>query len=603
MGSIFLVQMSVQKMFSCKMFNLLICLCLALSWCSASRHVTMSSEPPSPCPTWMYRQSLQDKGCTCGNDLHDAVTCLSDKYSAYVIKGFCIVLSEENSTALIGTCPYSTGGKLPKNISDAKDFGDLYFPLQRRGQLCGACEENYTLPVYSYYLGCFKCEDYKYGWVKFIAAAFVPLTFFYILIIVFRISGTSSTLNGFILVSQIIGAPSVIHEIYSYNQANTHYHVHSSSQLGINIGTAIYGIWNLDFFRSFYKPICLSPDLRYQHVLLLDYAVAVYPLLLIFITFICVKLHDNFAIVVWLWRPFHKCLVRFRRQWNIRSYLVNALATFIVLSYVKILNVSFQFLISSLLYDINGHLVHKSYWYYDGRVDMTSKEYLPYLLLALSMLLIFNIFPLVLLTLYPFKFFQHCLNCLPCTKYKLALQLFMDAFNGCYKDNDGHDYRHFAALYLAVRFFNLLLLSVLRSTNAYCVAATLLTVFALTLVAKFQPYKRKSTNTVDIVMLLTLITGLVIVALWYTSGLRYPKWLFGVSLSIVGLLPPSYIVYLAVAHFKPKISRCFRRIRTLFLRQKRNKPREDSEDSESTLLNHGNAGYNTFTSCTTIDIQ
>ena len=589
------------------MLPLVLSLCLILaSLCSISE-CTLNLEP-SPCPIWMYRQNPQDKECKCDDLLDGSVTCLDGKYRVSVMKYFCTILIEKHSVTAVslGTCPYSSGGVLPENISELQgDSIEWCVTYHRRGQLCGACEENYTLPVYSYYLGCVKCEDYKYGWVKFIAAAFLPLTVFYILVIVFRISVTLSSLNGFVLFSQLMASPPIIRTIYSHNQGNPYYYVNRSSQLCINAGIAIYAIWNLDFFCSFYKPICLSPDLRYQHVLLLDYAVAVYPLLLIFITFICVKLHDNFSIVVWLWRPFHECLVRFRRQWNIRSCLVNALATFIVLSYVKILNVSFQFLISSLLYDINGHLVHKSYWYYDGRVDMTSKEYLPYLLLALSMLLIFNIFPLVLLTLYPFKFFQHCLNCLPCTKYKLALQLFMDAFNGCYKDNDGHDYRHFAALYLAVRFFNLLLLSVLRSTNAYCVAATLLTVFALTLVAKFQPYKRKSTNTVDIVMLLTLLTGLVIVDLWYTSGLRYPKWLFGVSLSIVGLLPPSYIVYLAVAHFKPKISRCFRRIRTLrlFLRLKRNKQREDSEDSESTLLNHGNAGYNTFTSCTTIDIQ
>ena len=578
---------------------LLVCLVLALSWFSASECVTISSELP-PCPTWRYHPNPRDKECVCGNDLHDAVTCLPEKYSASVLKNFCIVLSEDHNTTLIGTCPYSTGGKLPKNISDVKDFGDLCFPLHRRGQLCGACEENYTLPVYSYYLGCVKCEDYKYGWVKFIAAAFLPLTVFYILVIAFRISGTSSTLNGYVLVSQIIGAPSVIREIYSYNQSSMYYYVSSFSQLGINVGIAIYAIWNLDFFRSFYKPVCLSPDLKYQHVLLLDYAVAVYPLLLIFITFICVKLHDNFAIVVWLWMPFHKCLVRFRKQWNIRSYLINALATFIILSYVKILNVSFQFLISSLLYNIEGHLISKSYWYYDGRVDMTSREYLPYLILALLMLLIFNVFPLVLLTIYPFKFFQRFLNCLPCTKYKLALRLFMDTFNGCYKNNE-HDYRLFAALYLAVRFFNLLLLSVLRSTNAYCMAATLLIVFTLTLVAKFQPYKRKSSNTVDIVMLLTLITGLVSVALWYTSGLRYPKWVFGIMLSIVALLPPSYVVYLAVAHIKPKLSQCFRRINTLLLERKsQRKLGEDADDP--TLLNPGNTNYNTFTSCTTIDV-
>ena len=121
----------------------------------------------------------------------------------------------------------------------------------------------------------------------------------------------------------------------------------------------------------------------------------------------------------------------------------NALATFSVLSYVKILNVSFQFLTSSL---VNGQLISKRFWYYDGRVVMTSVEYLPYLVLALSVLLAFNVFPLVLLALYPFKFFQVFLNNYRCLKYKLALQLFIDLW--LLQD----DYHHFAALYLAVRF-------------------------------------------------------------------------------------------------------------------------------------------------------
>jgi hypothetical protein len=177
----------------------------------------------------------------------------------------------------------------------------------------------------------------------------------------------------------------------------------------------------------------------------------------------------------------------------------------------------------------------------------------------------------------------------------------VDTFHGCYKDGK-HDCRHFAALYLAVRFLNLLLLSALRSANTHYISATLLIAITLTLVAKFQPYKRQSTNTVDIIMLLTLITGFVSVALWYTSGLRYPKWVFGVVLSTVALLPPGYILYLAVAHIKPKISACFRRIKTCFLERKSqyNKSGEGNEDS--TLLNQGNTDYNTFTSCTTIDV-
>ena len=553
-------------------------------WCSTSECVL--NLEPSPCPAWLYRPSPQGE-CICGSDLQGAVTCNTGNYhSINVVKNFCILLRENiNSTViLIGTCPYGNGGLL----SDYNKW--ICGAFHRRGQLCGACVENYTLSVYSYYFGCVECEDYKYGWLKFITVAFLPLTLFYILVIIFQISVTLSSLNGVVLVSQIAATPSIIHEMNSHN--------HDSPF--VNTVIAVYAIWNLDFFRSFYKPICLYPDLKYQHALLLDYAVAVYPLLLIFITFICVKLHDNLAIVVWVWRPFHKCLVQFRKQWNIRSYLVNALATFIVLSYVKILNVSFQFLTSSHVYDIKGQQVNKGYWYYDGRVDMTSTEYMPYLVLALSMLMIFNVFPLVLLTLYPFKFFQVFLDCCPCLKCKLALRLFMDTFHGCYKDSE-HDYRHFAALYLAVRFFNLLLILILRSFNAYIIAATLLFVIVLTLVAKFQPYKQRRNNSVDIVMFFTLITGSVAAALRRTVGLQYPKWVFGIIITGIALIPPGYLLCLVIAHIKPKASQYFNTSK-IFLLERMSRAEDDRGAEDPALLNQKVTDYNAIPKFTEINV-
>ena len=57
-----------------------------------------------------------------------------------------------------------------------------------------------------------------------------------------------------------------------------------------------------------------------------------------------------------------------------------------------------------------------------------------------------------------------------------------------------HDYRHLAALYLAVRFLNLLMASVFNFT-VYLSAATLVFVFTLAFIAKFHKYKRN--NTVD----------------------------------------------------------------------------------------------------------
>ena len=142
---------------------------------------------------------------------------------------------------------------------------------------------------------------------------------------------------------------------------------------------------------------------------------------------------SQFCFVVWLWKPYYRCITVFRRQWNIRSYLVHAFATFIVLSYVKILNTSFDLLRPSQLYNVHRNHILKAYLYYDGGVDMTSKGYIiPILLLALFMLLLFNVFPLVLLTLCPFKRFQRLLDFCLSQKSRLVVQIYMDSFYGCY---------------------------------------------------------------------------------------------------------------------------------------------------------------------------
>ena len=103
--------------------------------------------------------------------------------------------------------------------------------------------------------------------VKFIAAAFLPLTFFYITVIMLRISVTSSKLNAFVMISQIIANPAMIRRFYSSNLVTDPYYVSYVAQFSVDFIIAIFAIWNLDFFRSLYGPICLHPDLKYQQVL------------------------------------------------------------------------------------------------------------------------------------------------------------------------------------------------------------------------------------------------------------------------------------------------------------------------------------------------
>ena len=82
----------------------------------------------------------------------------------------------------------------------------------------------------------------------------------------------------------------------------------------------IYGIWNLDlsFFCMVYKPFCLHPSISIIQVICLDYVIAVYPLMLVFLIYFLVKLHDRFEMVQFIWRPAAQLLRIFHlgQQWN-----------------------------------------------------------------------------------------------------------------------------------------------------------------------------------------------------------------------------------------------------------------------------------------------
>ena len=473
---------------------------LTLDFIYASRNV-------SNCPTWTYPNlNSSQHECVCGDRVNGGVVCNQDTEEVFVAKYYCMSYDEKVKMMEVGYCPYKHFNSSQHPISSNPLKVEMCSRYHRKGRLCGECDDNYTPPLYSYDPGCVKCDNgVWYNWFIYIAAAFLPLTVFYIIVLIFRISVTSPTLNGFVLVSQIVATPAMLRTIYSNNLQRMYRNVSNFEQNLVDIFVSVYAVWNLDFMRSYYSSLCVHTRLSTFQVLALDYAVAVYPLLLILVTFILVKLHDNFSLVVSLWRPFHKCLFLFRRQFNIRSSLVNALATFIILSYIKILNVSFDLLRPSTIYNVYGERVNVCL-FYDGTVEMTSRGYLPYLLLAIVMLLVFNILPLILLTLYPMQCFQKFLSqCCLSINTKLALQAFMDAFQGCFKESP-RDCRYFAALYVALRFIHPLLFIILSFDFCRLIIVALI-VFVLILVVKFQPYKCRRSNTVDTVLLFVMVVG------------------------------------------------------------------------------------------------
>ena len=405
--------------------------------------------------TWFFTRQFDNgsTACECGSDLGFLIHC--DKVSGQValLETYCMTYDVDNISLVVGKCYFGSshtfhkGKILRRNLpSDPSLLNQRCDGYGRTGQLCGKCIDEYALPVYSYNFTCVECTDYSYNWMKYVAAAFLPLTIFFIVVVIFRVSVTAGLLDVFILFSQLMTFPALMRPLYRHRWKQHYFTIVAFSL------ESIYGIWNLDFFRLLYPPFCMHPKMTTLHVLILDYAIAVYPLLLIVTSYILVELHDhNFRLIVWLWKPFHRCFVSFRREWNIKNSLIDAFCTFLLLSYFKFLSVSFDLLVPVSIFNIHGETNGKYYLLFDGSVEYFGPEHLPFGILALIVLLVFNILPLVLLCLYPCRCFQRCLNY--CRIRGETLHIFMDSFQGCYKNrtNNTCDCRWFSALYLMIR--------------------------------------------------------------------------------------------------------------------------------------------------------
>ena len=404
----------------------------------------------------------------------------------------------------------------------------------RDGQLCGQCRKGFAPLVYSYNMSCMNCTNPANNWLKYITAAFLPLTFFFVILIAFRIRVTSALLNTFILFSQTVTATIIMRKLVLNH--------HSENPLE-SVFLSFYGIWNLGFFRLLYSGSCLHPQMTMVQAIALDYAIAVYPLVLIATTYLLVELHDHdFRVTVWLWKPFHRCFVCFRRGWNIRTSLIDAFATFLLLSYVKFLSVSFDLLFSTHVYNIHGKLTGL-YLFYDGSLEYFGKEHLPYGVLALTVLLVFNILPLLLFCVYPCRCFQRCLN--RCRLRYQLLHTFMDAFQGHFKDgtNGTRDYRWFSALYLIVRIGFLTALSTVNNSNFWLPIGVSITLVLLLLTAILRPYKSPAHNNLDIFLLVMMVfpfVGTMAEVMSYSQlqFIALSTFILGISLTI----PLAYMV-------------------------------------------------------------
>ena len=539
--------------------------------CDKFLHVNESSH----CPPWTIFNENKSR-CECGDRIDFVVKCSMAKCTPFMAKPmhfwlaecYCMSYDDKLGMEVVGACPYlctDPSSVVPQNRSKLNDRCNFLVRQNRTGELCGRCLDGYAPSAYSIGLQCANCSNYQRNWIKYIAIAYLPLILLYVVVLLCRINALSAKMAVSIFICQIISSPPIAIPSNIYFNSNVSYsntflsdfvHHHSEFVRGcIKFTNLFYGVWNLDFYRYSFdesQGLCLHPNMSTMQVLSLDYLIAFFPILLIAITFLMVKIYDQFKLVQYFSRRLivrltaFKLLGRPKCKINLNVSLIETFGTFMLLSYVKVINCSLSILMPVHVKNVTGHIVGTNV-YYNGSQEYFGDDHLPYAVLAIFMFTTFNLMPLLLLCLYPCRCFQSCLNC--CRLNSQVLRTFMDAFQGCYKF-EPYDCRYFSGLYLFLRIIILLLFYCTLTSRFFYITTGMIMLPVIFLLSVIRPYRKTVMNSVDIGLLLMFALSCFSISLTLLSlGSHIYLIVLIVLISISFATPPLYILAIVFHSF------------------------------------------------------
>ena len=443
------------------------------------------------------------------------VTCTEE--GAFIHTGHCITYDEESKTLLHVSCPFlyhnlsMTGSehiKLPNNFSGLNRY--MCEPLNRKGSVCSECIDGFGPSMTSLGYKCCNCTGKWHGISLYLLLEFGPTTLFYVIVLVFQISFTSSPMTGFIMYCQII-----LYEVILHETSTVRLTLDEGGPFPtlIQVIVTFYGIWNLDLLWFVAPPFCVSNKFKLIHLLFLRYICTFYPFFLIMVTWICIELHDhNFRPLVKLWSPFHRCIVHLRRSWNAKNDIIGVFSSFFLLSCSKLV---YQAIVITLCHNISIANINTSVNVFESVVSVTEDlsveclgiEHLTFSIISLVITILFVLLPTLILVLYPTRVFRRCLSrCRLGGRPQTALFIFVEKFHSCYRDSldGGKDMRSFSGIHFLLRFFCFVgwrIFFVLKITYHGSFFKILGLAVASVIVAYIKPYKKSFMNIVDVLLL------------------------------------------------------------------------------------------------------
>ena len=404
---------------------------------------------------------------------------------------------------------------LPNNHSKEKLNDCVCGRNNRNGLLCGDCLSGYSININ--FGGstpkCTQCSGplSKAGILMWILAEWIPMLLVVVVVLLFNVDIVSGYFNSFLLFAQLIAFSSIRGDPFNTPQV---YKVFAS------IYRFIYGIWNLDFFGQLLPPYCLTPNDRFNtlQIVLLQNSVGVFPLVLTIALVVLERSAEKWICC----HPLNKCLRRFRK-WTAKfsggQTYDRALPAFVILGFTRFLVSSSYVLVSQTITSIEGETTVVVWW--QGTMPYGSAQHLAYFIPAILILFLFVFLPFIFLLTLPlgpqiFGKLIYSVPILKCLCGKLQslwsdlytdkwMYHFINVFQGCYRDRFRFVSSFFLGYRIALFFAAILVPRIEDSLRIQLLLAFLLLLF----VATFQPYKKRSLNVLDVLMLGDLVLVLL----------------------------------------------------------------------------------------------
>lgn len=402
---------------------------------------------------------------------------------------------------------YTSNQSIPLPSTWEELQGGDYFcePFHREGVLCGSCQSDYSQAINHY--DCIQCssDEAVANWFLYFSLEFLPMTLFFGVLLFFDVRTTSGPGTAFIFYAQMVNT------CFDIGLDNVLIRLNPALKNLILTYKIPYGIWNLYFFSILAKPFCLLHGMDLYGVLLIRYISAFYPLLLILIVTILVKLYDRgYKPIVYICRPFHRCFAFAQRIGNCRTSAINAFAIFIVLCYTKVVFIGFNILATNYLYNSEGEIVVNNLPYFDSTVSFSSPVMIAVCIATALVLLVFGLVFPIILVVPSFLQLGYRLTKWDCFAKFMPwgrMQEFLQQFHGCYRDGTSEgereynvfsDRRFFSSLYLLIRLI-MFLVYAFTPNNAYQYSIqTVLCFVMIFLFAVFRPFKKNRDNILNI---------------------------------------------------------------------------------------------------------